>query len=103
VNPWVAVAVVAAASFGFRAVPLVIGAGLRADGATARSATAAGFAAVAAVVAGAVRPFVDTDPATGLGAIAAVALAVGLTWRGRPFLVAVTAGLALDLLVTAVA
>lgn len=98
---WMAVAVVAAGSFGFRYLPLVLGARVRPEGPTARASTAAGFAAVAAVVTGAVRPFVEAGALVGLGAVGAVALAVVLTWRGRSFLVAVGAGLLLDLAVTA--
>lgn len=98
---WIVVALVAAGSYAFRLVPLVLGARVRADGVTARASTAAGFAAVAAVVTGAVRPFVEAGALVGLGAVGAVALAVFLTWRGRSFLVAVGAGLMLDLVVTA--
>lgn len=98
---WIVVAVVAAGSYAFRFVPLVLGARVRADGGVARASTTAGFAAVAAVVTGALRPFVEAGALVGLGAVAAVTLAVVLTWRGQSFLVAVGAGLVLDLALTA--
>ncbi len=98
---WIVVALVAIGSYAFRYVPLVLGARIRPDGTVARASTTAGFAAVAAVVAGALRPFVESGAVAGCAAVAAVALAVALTWRGHSFLVAVGAGLVLDLLVTA--